>query len=181
MRYYPELWYYFPVLHVRYFGSTIFHRYMAFKWFISMGNVDEASCLLRQGIQANEKLLETRGENDEVHGIYEKLLSVLPNIGLSQDATSLRNEFGVVYIMYMRFARRAQGLEAARSVFTKARKDVLLTPWPVYEAAAMMEYHMGGGKEVAAKIFQVGMKLFRTDHEYLQRYLEWLISINDHN
>ncbi|ESK96263.1 mrna 3 -end-processing protein rna14 [Moniliophthora roreri MCA 2997] len=173
MRYYPEIW------------------YMAFKWFASIGNFDEALSFLRQGIAANESsfllnfaladTLETRGENDQVQEIFENLISTLRDLLLSQNATNLRNDFGVVYIMYMRFARRANGLDAARSVFSKARKEVLLTPWPVYEAAAMMEYHCGGGKDVALKIFQAGMAIFRKDHEYLLRYLEWLISVNDQN
>ncbi|EEB95103.1 hypothetical protein MPER_05983 [Moniliophthora perniciosa FA553] len=173
MRYYPELW------------------YMAFQWFAGIGKLDEALSLLKQGIVANGRsfllnfyladTLEARGENDQVHKVFENLISVLRVLLLSQNAASLRNDFGVVYIIYMRFARRADGLEAARSVFSKARKDVLLTPWPVYEAAAMMEYHCGGGKEVTLKIFQAGMKLFPKDHDYLLRYLEWLISVNDQN
>lgn len=36
--------------------------------------------------------------------------------------------------MYMRFARRAEGLKPARSVFGKARKDKWIS-WEVYEAA----------------------------------------------
>lgn len=42
-----------------------------------------------------------------------------------------RTEYGLVY---MRFARRAEGLQAMRKVFGKARKDKW-APWEVYEAS----------------------------------------------
>jgi len=48
--------------------------------------------------------------------------------------------YGLVYIMYMRFVRRAEGVKGSRRVFGLARKDSF-TPWQVYEAAALMEYH----------------------------------------
>ena len=48
--------------------------------------------------------------------------------------TEKRQEFGVVYIMYMRFAMRHEGLDAFRAVFAKARKEKW-TPWIVFEAA----------------------------------------------
>jgi cleavage stimulation factor subunit 3 len=47
-----------------------------------------------------------------------------------------RTEYGLVWIMYMRFSRRAEGLKAWRGVFKEARKD-RWTPWEVYEAAGM--------------------------------------------
>lgn len=45
-----------------------------------------------------------------------------------------RTEYGLAYIMYMRFGRRAEGVKSSRSAFTRARKD-RWTPWEVYEAA----------------------------------------------
>jgi cleavage stimulation factor subunit 3 len=44
-----------------------------------------------------------------------------------------RTEYGLVWIMYMRFARRAEGVKSSRIVFSKARRD-RWTPWEVYEA-----------------------------------------------
>jgi cleavage stimulation factor subunit 3 len=43
-------------------------------------------------------------------------------------------EYGVVWVKYMRFARRAEGLQAARDVFKKARQSKW-TPWEVYDAS----------------------------------------------
>lgn len=46
-----------------------------------------------------------------------------------------RQELGIVWIQYMRFARRAEGLKPARTVFSKARKDKKWVTWEVFEAA----------------------------------------------
>ena len=51
-----------------------------------------------------------------------------------QELSDRRTEFGLAWIVYMRFARRAEGIKSARTVFGKARKD-RWTPWEVYEAA----------------------------------------------
>lgn len=52
------------------------------------------------------------------------------------ELNELRSELGVVWIMYMRFARRSEGLKPARTIFGKARKDKHVF-WNVYEAAGM--------------------------------------------
>jgi cleavage stimulation factor subunit 3 len=52
----------------------------------------------------------------------------------SRELAERRTEYGLVWIMYMRFARRAETLASTRAVFAKARKD-RWTPWEVYEAA----------------------------------------------
>lgn len=52
----------------------------------------------------------------------------------AEEFTSTRKVFGNIYIMYIRFALRAEGVEASRQVFAKARKDKW-TPWEVFEAA----------------------------------------------
>lgn len=43
------------------------------------------------------------------------------------------------YIQYMKFARRAEGIKSARSVFKGAREDKR-SQYHVYVAAALMEY-----------------------------------------
>ncbi|KAG2111422.1 hypothetical protein BD769DRAFT_1630282 [Suillus cothurnatus] len=89
---------------------------------------------------------------------------------------------GVVWIMYIRFARRALDLKAFRSVFAKARRD-RWTPWEVYEAAALMEYHCNkdGGTGVASRIFEKGLETYGDEIEFVLRYLGFLISVNDEN
>ena len=45
-----------------------------------------------------------------------------------------------VYIQYMKFARRAEGIKSARAVFKMAREDTRCT-YHVFIAAALMEYY----------------------------------------
>ena len=48
----------------------------------------------------------------------------------------LRTEYGVAWIMYMRFGRRSEGVKSLRGIFAKARKDRFI-PWEVYEAGGL--------------------------------------------
>ncbi|KIO34711.1 hypothetical protein M407DRAFT_63724 [Tulasnella calospora MUT 4182] len=98
----------------------------------------------------------------------------------SKDMEAARNELGVVWVMWMRFSRRSEGLRPARAVFARARKDKWC-PWVVYEAAALMEYHCTKASDVATKIFEIGLKQFADNIDYVVRYLNFLISINDDN
>ena len=52
----------------------------------------------------------------------------------NKELSDRRTEYGLAWIVYMRFARRAENLKSARAVFGKARRDKW-TPWEVYEAA----------------------------------------------
>ncbi|KZT13241.1 Suf-domain-containing protein [Laetiporus sulphureus 93-53] len=91
-----------------------------------------------------------------------------------------RTEYGIAWIMYMRFARRAEGLKSSRAVFGKARRDRWM-PWEVFEAAALMEYHCTKKTDVASRIFEKGMETFGDEVEFVIRYLGFLISLNDDN
>jgi len=95
-----------------------------------------------------------------------------------KDVADLEACVGVVWVMYMRFARRAEGIKAARGVFGKARKSPYPT-WHVFEASAMMEYHANKDSAVAIRIFELGFKLFSEDVDYVVRYSNFLLSIND--
>ncbi len=52
----------------------------------------------------------------------------------SHELAEKRAEYGLVYICYMRFMRRTEGVQKSRVVFKIAREDCW-TPWEVYEAA----------------------------------------------
>ncbi|ODO03341.1 hypothetical protein L198_02186 [Cryptococcus wingfieldii CBS 7118] len=95
-----------------------------------------------------------------------------------RDVDELMIGISVVWNMYMRFARRAEGIKSARAVFGKARKSPHLT-WHVFEASAMVEYHSNKDSAVAIRIFELGLKLFAEDVDYVVQYLKYLISIND--
>lgn len=71
---------------------------------------------------------QSRMKYEKVHSIYNKLL-VIEDI----DPT-------LVYIQYMKFARRAEGIKSGRSIFKKARED-LRTRHHVFVSAALMEYY----------------------------------------
>jgi cleavage stimulation factor subunit 3 len=43
----------------------------------------------------------------------------------------------------------------------------------------MMEYHTNKDPAVAVRIFELGFKLFPDDVDYVIRYLQFLLSIND--
>ena len=55
-----------------------------------------------------------------------------------KELSDRRQEYGVVWITHIRFARRALGLRTFRAVFAKAGRD-RWTPWEVYEAAGMSD------------------------------------------
>lgn len=65
---------------------------------------------------------------DKVHNIYNKLLAI-------EDIDPT-----LVYIQYMKFARRAEGIKSGRTIFKKAREDPR-TRHHVYVTAALMEYY----------------------------------------
>lgn len=71
---------------------------------------------------------QSRMKYEKVHSIYNKLL-VIEDI----DPT-------LVYIQYMKFARRAEGIKSGRSIFKKAREDPR-TRHHVFVSAALMEYY----------------------------------------
>lgn len=93
---------------------------------------------------------------------------------------SLKEEASLVWIKWMHFVRRTEGLRPTRAVFSKARKSPHCT-WQVYEASALMEYHCSKDAGVATKVFELALKSFGSDEAFVVRYLDFLISINDDN
>lgn len=95
-----------------------------------------------------------------------------------RDIDDAKAALGIVWVMYMRFARRAEGLKAARLVFGKARKSPHVT-WHSFEASALMEYHSNKDSAVAVRIFELGLKQFDEDVPFVIKYFEFLLAIND--
>ncbi|ORY53977.1 hypothetical protein BCR35DRAFT_310473 [Leucosporidium creatinivorum] len=85
-----------------------------------------------------------------------------------------------VWITEMRFARRSEGVKQARSVFTKARKSRHLA-WQVVEASATMEFFWNNDPKVATNVFELGLKTFSKEPEYVLQYLDYLIRTNNPN
>ena len=83
-----------------------------------------------------------------------------------------------VWIKYMQFVRRTEGIRPTRQVFSRARKSAHCS-WQVYEANAMLEYHCSKEPLVATKVFELALKTYGANEELVVRYLDFLLSIND--
>lgn len=77
----------------------------------------------------------------------------------------------------MKFARRAEGIKSARSVFKKAREDIR-SRYHVFVAAALMEYYCSKDKDIAFRIFELGLKRFGGSPEFVMCYIDYLSHLN---
>ncbi|GAA5863399.1 hypothetical protein JCM1840_007513 [Sporobolomyces johnsonii] len=93
---------------------------------------------------------------------------------------SLKRMAANVWITEMRFARRSDGVKPARAVFTKARKSPHLV-WQVVEASATMEMYWNSEPKVATNVFELGLKMFAKEPDYVLRYLDFLLQQNNAN
>lgn len=81
------------------------------------------------------------------------------------------------YIQYMKFSRRAEGIKSTREVFKKAREDNR-TQFHAYAAAALMEYYCSKNKEIAFRIFELGLKKHPDNPDYIMSYVDYLSHLN---
>jgi tetratricopeptide (TPR) repeat protein len=105
---------------------------------------------------------------EKVHKIYQDFLAVQ-----AADPT-------LAYVQYMKFCRRAEGIKAARTVFKMAREDER-SNFHVYVAAALMEYYSSKDKNVAFRIFDLGLRKFSSSPEFILAYLDYLSHLNEDN
>ncbi|KAJ3023707.1 mRNA 3'-end-processing protein rna14 [Thoreauomyces humboldtii] len=102
-----------------------------------------------------------------------------------KEVMDARRALTLVWIVYMRAARRAVNANAPRIVFTRARKTGHCTHH-VYVAAARMEHFCNNDANVAGKIFEAGLKTFNPAEDpqatdFILNYLDFLINLNDDN
>ncbi|KAI0719877.1 hypothetical protein C8T65DRAFT_693151 [Cerioporus squamosus] len=196
MRFYPEIW------HMAYLClSGIGDSERAQNLLIASVEANPTSFLLNF---AYAEMLEAQQHFSLAKETFEKLLSMLRkqldhiivNLNTSREETicydsgtlqarpkltelsDRRKEYGVVWIAYIRFIRRTNGLNAARETFNRARQDSG-TPWEVHEAAALMEYHYGKDAQAAKAIFKQALESFRCEVPFVLRYMSFLIAVND--
>jgi cleavage stimulation factor subunit 3 len=81
------------------------------------------------------------------------------------------------YIKLMEFCRRNEGIKPARVAFRKAREN-LKCRYHIFIAAALMEYLYSKDKNVAFKIFELGLKKYATVAEYVLAYVDYLSHLN---
>ncbi|KAK9876432.1 hypothetical protein WA026_012745 [Henosepilachna vigintioctopunctata] len=111
---------------------------------------------------------EGRLKYDKVHQIYLKYLDIK-----DIDPT-------LAYIQYMKFARRAEGIKSARTIFKKAREDNR-SHYHIFVCAALMEYYCSKDKNIAFRIFELGLKKFGDIPEYITCYIDYLSHLNEDN
>lgn len=86
----------------------------------------------------------------------------------------------LVYIQFMKFARRSESVKESRAIFKKAREDSR-TNFHVFISAALMEYYCSKDKAVAFKIFELGLKKYMNETDYVLAYVDYLSHLNDDN
>lgn len=154
---------------------------------------DDIDGELRERLRAREKQVEK--EKNKIKEEKDANIAVLAK-ACSQ-----------VWIIYIQFMRRSEGIKNARSIFTKARKFPYVT-YHVFVASgeflslwlnhtlrspyhtthntpsrsiALMEYYNSKEPIVAGKIFELGLKSFGDDPDFVEQYLDFLIQLNDDN
>mmetsp|Transcript_4442 Transcript_4442/g.13474 ORF Transcript_4442/g.13474 Transcript_4442/m.13474 type:complete len:743 (+) Transcript_4442:166-2394(+) len=137
--------------------------------------IAEAETFLTRGIEALStsallhfalaNLYELNDRAEQARKCFENLIQTAPS--------------PLAYIQYMRFARRSDGIDAARRVFARARKDQHCCTFQIFVAAAQLEYHVNKLPKIAKNIFELGMKLFPTSVDYAMEFIQFLWYLND--
>nr|XP_047143845.1 cleavage stimulation factor subunit 3 isoform X1 [Hydra vulgaris] len=110
---------------------------------------------------------ESRKRFSKVKAIYAKLLSE------DIDPT-------LVYCQNMKFSRRAEGISESRAVFKKAREDPR-SKHHVFICASLIEHYCNKDPKVASNIFELGLKKYADNEDYLKAYIDYKIAQNDDN
>lgn len=115
---------------------------------------------------------EQRLNIEKARTIYNRLLDV--------NEANLK-EASLAYIQAMRFERRTEGIKSARALFKRAREDPR-TNHQIYVAAALMEYYCTKDNNIAFNIFNLGLKKYGQNVEYILAYIDYMTHLNeDHN
>jgi hypothetical protein len=148
--------------------------------------------LLKQGLKAlpTDQMIgftladnyEHNKEIDLAKNVYEELLSANSNTseqsGDSEPSAELdpmtEQRITLIWIQYMRFARRTEGITSARQIFSRARKMPYCT-WHLFVAAGWIEYFVAKEPVIAFKIFELGMKKYASEILFIKEYLKILL------
>ncbi|ODQ65756.1 Suf-domain-containing protein [Nadsonia fulvescens var. elongata DSM 6958] len=191
------------VMQLRYFAEIYFE---AFGYCSQAKNSDEALEFLKTGLEANRtsfilsykiaEVYEKEGQNQDVKVIYENLIKFLQEErvtlssieeSVTEDNEKLQiqrklidnaSDITMVYITFMRTLRRMEGIKEARKIFSEGRKLPYSTH-QIYSASAYLEYHNNKDAGIASKIFEIGLKRFLLEPDYVIQYFNFLILVND--
>ena len=115
------------------------------------------------------------GNVDRAREMYEAMI----DDQASEDDVESTNEIKTLgWIQYMRFARRVDGVMAARKLFMRARKWKGLQ-WQAYVASARFEWLNEGKDTIPRNIFELGLKSFLDQPSFVIEYAKFLIGIGD--
>ncbi len=113
--------------------------------------------------------LKRLGNFQRVYEIFERCLKNQPI-----------SEPTLVWIHYIRFARRHEDISAARKLFRRAREDPRST-YHLFIANANLEYFSTKDKSIGFKIFHLGAKKYSNEPEYVRAYLKYMAHLNEDN
>lgn len=192
------------MMSLRYFPEVFFS---AANYAVQQDAVDDTIEYLNTGIQANPtsfllslklaEVYESQHKINELKATFEVLIKNLKterarltrrleeeeddetqNIKSQKELESNARDVTIAYTHYMKAMERAQGIKEARRIFGEARKLAYST-FHIYVASARMEYHSNKEPVVASKIFEVGLKRFGDNPEFVKIYFDFLVLIND--
>jgi cleavage stimulation factor subunit 3 len=132
------------------------------EWHVKSGSTDAAIKVFQRALKAipdSEMLKYAFAEMEESRGAIQSAKKLYENI-LGASTNSL------AHIQYLRFLRRAEGVEAARKYFLDARKSPSCT-YHVYIAFATMAFCIDKEPKVAHNIFEEGLKLYMSEPVYI--------------
>lgn len=157
---YPDIWYEYATWHARH-GSPDTAVQVFVRAISALPDCDVLHF-------AYAELEETRGRIPEAKAVYEAIIAR----GEGSEGSAL------AHIQMMRFARRAEGVEAARKAFLAARKSASCT-YHVYIASALMELWLDKDAKVAKNVLELGLKKYIHEPAYVLMYVDVLSWLND--
>ena len=131
---------------------------------------------------ASADIEETRGDADACRAIYESVLDAYEESAVEAiergEEIMMPSDIVLMYCEYVRASRRVGDQDSSRKAFMRARKAPGAT-WEIYANSAMIEWQYDKSDKPARNIFELGLKKFLTSPDYVERYAEFLIGVND--
>ncbi|KAJ9076267.1 mRNA 3'-end-processing protein rna14, variant 2 [Entomophthora muscae] len=92
----------------------------------------------------------------------------------------VKQKIALVWMCYMKSARRCEGIKGLRRVFGEARKSGNAT-YHVFVEAALLEYFNQADSKIPDNIFQLGQRNFPSEPGFVAQHLDYLIQKKDTN
>ena len=137
----------------------------------SAGDQKEASEVPKQeNDEANKEIVDPKASNvASIHKLTHREKS--SRIFSDEDGT-------LIWIQYMRFTRRVDGIMAARKLFLRARKWPGLQ-WQAFAASAALEWSHEAKSQIPRNIFELGLKTHMQEPMYVLEYAKFLRGLGD--